>query len=112
MSKLITLIMWLGRWTVDMLKLQWGIKRLLMSTDWLTDFRLLTQSSSIADDNEGSKFEMIMHHGIKLVSCADSVLKKNIIHDQGFGEGLSPPPQTSPETSPMATFRTLSSYNE
>ena len=51
----------------------------------------MIQSSSIADDNEGSKFEMIMHHGIKLVSCADSVLKKNIIHDQGFGGGAKPP---------------------
>ena len=36
MSRLIRLIMWLGRWTVDTLKLQWGIKTLAVSTDWLT----------------------------------------------------------------------------
>ena len=51
----------------------------------------MIQSSSIADDNEGSKFEMIMHHGIKLVSCADSVLKKIVSMIKGLGEGLSPP---------------------
>jgi len=35
------------------------------------------------------------------VPFADSVLKKNIAHDEGF-EGLSP--QAPPETSPMATM--------
>jgi len=32
MSRLIRLIMWLGRCTVDTVKLQWGIERLAMST--------------------------------------------------------------------------------
>ena len=48
MNRLIRLIIWLGWWRVDTATLQWGIKTLAMSTDWLTDWlsfsiRLLDQ---------------------------------------------------------------------
>ena len=56
MNRLIGLFMWLGRWTVDIVTVQWGIKRLAVSTDWLTDWVLfITGNGDIPTFTPASK---------------------------------------------------------
>ena len=55
MNRLIGLFMWLGRWTVDIVTLQWGIKRLAVSTDWLTEFCLSPGNGDIPAFTPASK---------------------------------------------------------
>ena len=55
MNRLIGLFMWLGRWTVDIITVQWGIKRLAVSTDCLTEFCLSPGNGDIPTFTPASK---------------------------------------------------------